>query len=363
MDKESVTAKKSINPVYYIGIDVSKNKLDYAVFKGTALLFHRVGKNEPEEILKFIGSLNEVPGFKIKKALFCMEQTGIYCNHLIKCLRDAKANMVVENAMKIKNSMGNVRGKDDKIDAIRIAQYAQKNKDELKLWTARRDVMLQLMRLVAIRNRLLNISLKLKTPLKEEHIFSCKSDHAESTLACKKSTEAVMKDLKKVQKQIEKLISSDKNFKKLKELIMSVPGIGPVTATQIIITTNEFKDINNPKKFACYSGVAPFKKESGSITHKARVSHIANKKMKTLLHISAWAAVRTNKELKAYYERKTKEQGKSKMATLNAIRNKLILRVFACVKQQRKFVNDFVHSTCMVAVGHAEITGNANVVI
>lgn len=344
MEKEKA-AKEMQKTEFFIGVDVSKNKLDYAVIKGSEFLFHRVGGNDPGEISKFIIKLEEIQGFELKNALFCMENTGIYCNHLIQYLNGIEANIVVENPMKIKNSTGIARGKNDKIDAIRIAQYALKNNDDLKKWTPRRDVVLQLMRLSAIRNRLVTIANMLRTPLKEAHTFVSEADYTSSTHACKKSSEAIGKDIKQTQKYIDRLINSDNRLKNLKNLIMSVPGIGPITATQIIISTNEFQDINNPKKFASYAGVAPFKNESGAFARKARVSHIANKKMKTLLHISAWAAVRTNEELKTYYLRKTQEQGKSKMATLNAIRNKLILRVFACVKEKRRFVNDFLHPT------------------
>lgn len=112
--------------------------------------------------------------------------------------------------------------------------------------------------------------------------------------------------------------------------------IGTITATQLLIATNEFKDINDRKKFACYAGVAPFTKESGLFKGKASVSHFANKKIKTLLHLSALVAIVHNKELKTFYKRKV-EEGKNKMSVLNAVRNKLVLRIFACVNQNRKY--------------------------
>ncbi|WP_407667052.1 transposase [Mucilaginibacter sabulilitoris] len=43
-----------------------------------------------------------------------------------------------------------------------------------------------------------------------------------------------------------------------------MPGVGTICASHIILSRNEFLDITNPKKFACYAGVAPFKHESGS---------------------------------------------------------------------------------------------------
>ena len=127
-------------------------------------------------------------------------------------------------------------------------------------------------------------------------------------------------------------------------LVTSVTGIGAVTATQIILTTNEFKDINDPKKYACYAGVAPFTRESGVMKGKSRVSHMANKTVKTLLHLAAMTAIQYNEDLKKFYERKTMEEKKNKMSVLNAVRNKLIARIFACVNQNRKYDKTYVNS-------------------
>src|SRR5690606_32546247 len=117
---------------------------------------------------------------------------------------------------------------------------------------------------------------------------------------------------------------------------------GQVTAWYLIIITGEFQRITNPKSFACHSGVAPFEHSSGtSIKGRTKVSKLANMRMKTLLHLAALSAVRCNEELKHYYLRKV-EEGKNKMSVLNAVRNKLITRAYACIKQQRRFDENFI---------------------
>ena len=126
-------------------------------------------------------------------------------------------------------------------------------------------------------------------------------------------------------------------------IITSITGIGPVIAVEMIITTNEFKDIKDPASYACYSGVAPFEHSSGkSVRGRNRVSHRANKKCKSLLHLGALSAMQFNKDLKEYYERKCNE-GKNKMLVLNNIRNKLIWRIFACVNNNRKYEKNYVN--------------------
>lgn len=321
---------------YFIGCDVSKNELDFALLKGKTLLFHKEIENRVETISSFFKELKKIPDFDLNKAVFCMEHTGIYNNHLLAYLYKRKIKVCLESATQIKNSLGNIRGKNDKIDSIRIAEYAYKNRDELRLWHPKREVIQQLAHLAATRSRLLDAQKLLKIPLKEKGNFVKKRFINQNTGICSRTLNSIKADLEKAEKAIDEVIASDPELKRLFGLITSVSGIGKVTATQILITTNEFKDINNPKKFACYSGVAPFPQESGLFKGKSRISHMANKKVKVLLHMSALVAIQYNKDLKLYYDRKV-EENKNRMSIINAIRNKLILRVFACVNQNRKY--------------------------
>lgn len=338
---ETSTTARARKFTYFIGIDVSKNELDYAIIHEKKLLFHRECKNDPDAILAFVTELKSLPQFTMTRALFCMEDTGFYCNHLIHTLKKLKAIVVVENPYHLKHSSGMIRGKDDKRDSIRIAQYAKKNSDELKLWKERRPVVSQLVNLFTIRNRLVGLSVALNSPLKEQDAFIKKKWSDQSIQLCRRSTDAMKLDLTAIDSAIDHLINSDERLKKLKMLITSVPFVGPVTAISIIICTGEFTEIQNPKKFACYAGIAPFKNESGKSIAKPKISRIANRKMKALLHTCAIAAKARDEELNAYYERKIKE-GKAKMVVINAVRYKLILRIFACVKQDRCYIKGYV---------------------
>ncbi|MGM9478003.1 transposase [Pedobacter sp. GSP4] len=145
-----------------------------------------------------------------------------------------------------------------------------------------------------------------------------------------------------MEKRIEACWSTDERLAGLMTLIQSVVGIGPVTALEIIIATNEFININNPRAFASYSGVAPFNYQSGtSVKKRARISGIANKKIKSLLHLSAMSAVRHIPDIREYWKRKTTVEGKNKMSVLNAVRFKMICRIFACVRDNRPYESEY----------------------
>ncbi|MDB4924282.1 IS110 family transposase [Mucilaginibacter sp.] len=326
---------------FFIGIDVSRNELDFAIQKGERLLFHREIVNESAAISAFLKELGRLPGFVMHKAVFCMEHTGIYNNHLLQVLYKKKSNICLEAATQIRSSLGNIRGKNDKIDAIRIAGYAYDKQHKLCLWQPKREVVQELSHLAATRSRLISVKKQLKVPLKEHAAFSTKRTGRRNLQVCSHSLKAIDADIARADKAIEQLIAGDEELARIFNLVTSVSGVGKVTAVQVIVATNEFKDINNPKKFACYSGVAPFTDDSGKIIKKARVSHMANKKVKTLLHLSAIVAIQYNQDLKLFYERKVLQEKKNKMSVINAVRNKLILRIFACVNQNRPYEKNY----------------------
>ena len=321
----------------FVGIDVSKDTLDFSVVKeGKEISAFRI-ENSVKPIKATLQKLKKIEGYITSEILFCLEHTGLYNNHLTTCLHQAGANIWVEKAIQIKRSLGLQRGKSDKVDAQRIAFFAFRNQDRARLWTPPRTVILQLKRLTVIRERLLIMTAQLNKPLQESKKFDSKEVFNSIKSSCRASLHAIKADLKKVDHQIAEIIQSDVSLKHLFELVTSVDGIGTVIACNMILTTNEFKAINDPKKYACYAGVVPFENTSGSsIRGRSKVSHFANKNSKRLLHLAAMSIIRYNGELKTYWLRKL-EEGKHKMVVLNAIRNKLIQRVFAVVKRGTKF--------------------------
>lgn len=147
-----------------------------------------------------------------------------------------------------------------------------------------------------------------------------------------------------IEKEIELLLKADAKIQNQVELIRSVPGVGKVLSWEIIAKTNGFTSIKTPREMACYSGVAPFEFQSGtSIFRRPEVSHLADKTLKSLLHLGAMSAIRLKNDLGEYYRRKVAE-GKNKMSVINAVRNKIIHRIYAVIKNQTIYQNNLVLS-------------------
>ena len=318
---------------FFIGIDISKATLDFAVVVANKVLFHYQTTNDKAGIESFTKQLRtQYPDATFTNSLYCMEHTGIYNNHLLNFLHSKQAKVWLAPPIHIKDSLGMIRGKNDKVDAQRIATYAYKNRDEVRLWVPKRDIIQKLDRLTALRNRLIKVRKMIQSPLTDCEGFVSKKDLNETREACQATLKSLDRDIKKVNQDIQ----NDAYLKEFYEYIESVKGIGPAIATEILIVSNEFKNINEPKKFACHAGVVPFSYSSGKYKGKAKTSNKVNKQLKALLHNGAMSAIQHSPDIKEYYLRKISE-GKNEMLVINNVCNKLIHRVFSCVHRKEKY--------------------------
>ncbi|MDH5414665.1 MAG: IS110 family transposase [Flavobacteriaceae bacterium] len=329
---------------YYLGIDVSKDTIDVMLRDHKGSLLKGQFKNTKKGMKEMGKQLARCKDFEWNKTLACFEYTGIYVNHLLNFLISKNGNIWFEKPLQIKNSLGMVRGKSDLVDAERIADYAFRYQDRAKLWTPPRPVIEKLKKLSTIRRQFIKMKNQLKKPMEESKIYDDKELYTVEKQMKTSLIKKVEMDIANVDKLIATTMAQDEELSKLASKITSVTGVGKVTAAAIIVTTNEFQDIKEAKKFACYAGIAPYPNSSGSSKKgREKVSHLANKKVKTLLHLCALSAIGSKGELKLYYEKKV-EQGKNKMAAINAVRNKIVHRVFAVVRDNRKYEKNYHYS-------------------
>ena len=129
------------------------------------------------------------------------------------------------------------RGKTDKVDAQRIAQYAYRFRDQMRLWEPPREVIQKLAFLSATRQRLNQAYNLLAVPVAEQETFINRSLRKALKGNVKKSLLALKEEQKAVELQITQFIETDARLKELFDLMVSVPGIGPVIATELLITT------------------------------------------------------------------------------------------------------------------------------
>lgn len=321
---------------YVIGIDISKSKLDCAVMDSEyKIQCEGIIPNTEKGIASFLKDLSKKLKITKDELLICCENTGIYNRPLEKHCSKSGYLLWVEHPVKIKKAASDLRGKDDRQDARRIAEYAIRYHDKTVPYEEPGEVIQQMNVLAKSRDTLLLQKTALENQLREAkshdlYVFKLLNQAFSKTLKTLKAS------IKTIENQLSELIETQEEIKQNKELLTSIPGIGPQCALNFIIITNNFKSFDNAKHLACYAGVVPFKNQSGTIVKKERISKMANQKLKKLLHLSAMACIRADKELKTYFLRKV-EQGKNKMSVLNAVRNKIVHRIMAVIKRKQPF--------------------------
>lgn len=322
---------------HFLGIDVSKEYFDAVViFDGKKdKPIHSQFTNDIKGIKSLVKWLN-VQEASYENTLICVEHTGMYGKLLIKYLISFKFNLWVEMSLKIIRSIGVQRGKNDKLDAERIANYAMKNVEEAQVFNAPRKEIDKIRNLLSLREKLVETQTHLKRNAKELKLFDKEVSKLSETLQ-KNTLKGIELDLKNIEKQLDTIIKEDDNLSRIFRLTTSVIGVGKVTALFLICFTNEFTMYSTPRQLACYTGVVPFEYTSGkSVRAKPKVHYMANKKLKKQLHMCALSAITSDPELKYYFERKVGE-GKSKMLVINNIRNKIVHRICACIRENKVF--------------------------
>lgn len=320
----------------YVGIDVSKLTLDVFIQEKQA---HKRSPNHSKgltQLLQWIEKQVEVP---IQNILFCFEHTGLYSLSLAVFLEEKHVYFSMIPALEIKRSLGITRGKNDVIDSKRIAEFACRFKDKISITKLPATAITKIHSLLTLRDRL-SRSLGSYVSSKNEFAKALGNEYLpELLLSYDKIIISIKEEIKQLEKNIKTYIDESPELRTTLELITSIKGIGFIIASSLIVYTHNFTRFENWRKFACYSGIAPFDYQSGtSVRGKTQVSSIANIQVKKLLHLGAICAIHRDAELGEYYHRRLSE-GKTRMAVINIIRNKLIARVFAVVKRGTPFVD------------------------
>lgn len=320
----------------FIGCDMSKDKFDVSYFyQGNTIYLGEFVNNIKgyKELLSQLEQLN----ISKSKMFICFENTGVYSKEFYIWLVEQGVSFKQENALQISNSIGTRRGKSDKADSKDICLYAYKNIDWLQPSKAQRPSIEKLKDLISRRKILEKQRKALKVSLNVKKKTMDKELYKDMQFDNKILIEYYDTLIKKAEKKIKQVIKEDEKLNKNAKLCQSVIGIGPLITATILTRTNNFTDIDCARKLSCYAGIAPFSKSSGQFKGAARVSKIGDKYLKSLLSNGARAAVSHDKELKNYFDRK-KQEGKHYGKVMNAIKNKLIHRVFAVVKRGTPFV-------------------------
>ena len=332
----------------FIGIDFSKEKFDATVIKAVGVEECAERKHEVFD--------NKVSGFRRLLRwgksiadeqdtglwLFCGENTGGYSKALCNYLYGSGYDMWLENALSIKRSSALQRNKSDKADSNIIAEYAMRNYDQMRLYKPLGKNLERLREVFLYRHNLVKLKASMTMRKGEKKLTQEKSDISRfMAMSSKHLISEFNKKIAECDMRIEKIISEDEELRRNFEIITSVPGVGMQNAVCLMVYTDNFNRFDyNSRKIACYYGVAPFGRQSGtSVNTPPHVSPFANKLIKTLLSQAALASIRFCPHLAMYYHRLV-ETGKKSPVALNNLKNKMLHIITAMVRKGEKYDPD-----------------------
>lgn len=269
---------------------------------------------------------------KVKETVIAMEHTGFYSNALADWCYKKGITFVFLHPLDVKNAGARGRNKTDKIDAQFIADYVYTMREKLTPSVPDEPVIKKLRQLCNERQ----LAVKARTG----YINQLKTVTDKSSVRrMEKVISTFSEQIKVIEAAIRSLIASDSRIKKNYDLLISIPGIGMLNAVTTIISTGNFTRFQTARQYAKFCCVSPLKVQSGSsIRGGDHVSHAGHNEIKSILTEGARSAITHDANLKSYYHRKRAE-GKAHGCVLNAVKFKLICRMFAVILRQSPYVN------------------------
>lgn len=320
----------------YVGVDVSKLFFDIAIPSTKGFVHHQFN-NDEKGFKAFVKSLNEFENYHI-----VMEATGPYYLRLACFLHQLEIAVSVVNPLVIRRfcQMRMSRAKTDKKDAAMISEYGKT--EQPSLWNPEPAYVLGLRQMQAAVYLLDQSRTDI---LRQIEAFN------QNPLPCKEVLRSHRTVLRHLEQQIatlnhkmEELIEQYDGA--LYQNIQSIPGIGKKTALILIVISAGFKKFSNAKQLCSYIGLSPRIFESGtSVKGKARITKMGMSRVRSMLYVCTWTAIRYNEACKSMYERLV-NAGKPKKVALIAVANKLLKQSFAIGTKNETFNNNYSKNIC-----------------
>jgi len=297
----------------YVGIDVSKDRLDVAV----------LGERQEKQVNHTQTGIAELVQWmlELQPALIVVEASGGYQRNVVEALFHAGLPVAVVNPARVRQFARacGLLAKTDKLDARVLAHFAAAIRPEVRslrteeeeqltaLLTRRRQV---LDMLTVEKNRLVTVRAKMKSDL-EAHIHWLSNS------------------LKELDQEIEEFVKGSPIWKEKDTLLQSVPGVGPVTSATMLGLLPELGLLNR-QEIAALVGVAPMNKDTGNKQGKRSI-YGGRGDVRSVLYMAALSAKKHNPFIRKFYERLIRH-GKEKKVALTACMRKLLVILNAMLR-------------------------------
>jgi transposase len=320
--------------MFFIGIDVSKAKLDCSLLLDTASSKRRAksvanSKTGIADLLAWCAK----PQVATHELHAIMEGTGVYHEQAALALTDAGVTVSIVNPAQVKDfgrSLG-VRTKTDGIDSVVLARYGALLNPKPWRPPSQKARVLQ---------ALLSRRAAIAQDLQRERNRLEKADATETPALIRQSImdsiAFLEKQLAKLQQDIDNHIHKHPDLKADRDLLTSIPAVGPQVGNHLLSVMHNHH-FQSAEQLAAYLGLVPVERQSGtSILGRPRLSKAGPARIRAILYMAAIVGAQHNPHLKALYLR-LQDHGKSKMSALGAVMRKLVHLCFGVLKTRQPY--------------------------
>jgi len=277
----------------------------------------------------------------IEKVHACMEATGRYGEKLAAYLHSQghKVSIINPKFIKRHGEALNKQNKTDPNDAYVIAHYARCF--EPREWQPRSIVQNELLDVVG------QIALIKKTRAAFLNRGKCGLRSSDVLKTNKELLAYLTKQLVKLEKLKDELLSRDPNLKKTAEIVDSAPGIGPEISVAMAAKI-DFAKFPNGRQLACFLGLSPREWQSGEQKRRGKQTKAGDDQLRALLRMGAMSATYTNPLYIEFAER-LRQKGSKEPQIFTAVARKMVITAHALVRKQQFFDSCYVHPLAKAA--------------
>jgi transposase len=307
---------------FTLGIDVSKDTLDFTLLGGSKVQ-HRKYANTEAGYSYLVEWLRKAGA---ETAHACLEATGQYGDGVATYLYNHGYQVSIVNPARIKAYATSKlrRFKTDKGDSEIIALFCQK--ETPTHWTPPPDSFRELQYLVRHLDDLKN--------MRQQEINRLKSGITSPRVRTDLQAliDFIDAQIKQLTKDIEQHLNQYPDLKRQKELLKSIPGIGDITAAILLSEVRDFRAFDSARQLAAYAGLVPEQRTSGTSVHKKpRLAKCGNPKLRKALYMPAIVAKHYNPIVRSFCER-LKATNHCTMSIIGAAMHKLLNLAYGVIK-------------------------------
>jgi len=340
----------------FVGVDVGKKSFSFTVKDHNVMSKTKTIPSEPEQLYNYT-----MKRFSDRRVLFAYEAgpTGF---HLYDYLSEKKQDCLVVSPLSIPKAP-NQKVKNNGIDSRKIVEELKAGK--LKSIHIPQGSYRELRHLVNLRENYVHnrkvAKQRIKSLLLHTNLWTCFKDTEQNwsanyireleklpcTNAVRQRLDMLLMDLDYARKQtlsilrqLRTFIKTHKEIEQNMEYLVSIPGIGFITAVTILGRIGNPRNLRNVRELAAFVGLVPTENSTGEDVNRGSITHLGNRTLRSLLIEAAWAAIRKDRELSQFYFR-VKKRHHIKIGARKAIvavARKLTQRIYCVLKERREYI-------------------------